>query len=157
MIDGFNEPGKILPSSSREFLTRGKFRLFLLLSSPFFKKKEIDGNSAFNVSSNVFFSLSIRIDDIRTSLLALLFIVCSVGQTLSQLLFFPSSPFPAIAARTHIYTSWKKSRSLRIQPEFTYHPRSSNSAPCATAAKPVAHNWEKYTLREIEGKCEDTR
>lgn len=39
----------------REFLTRGKFRLLFLLSSSFLKKKEIDRNSAFNVSSNVFF------------------------------------------------------------------------------------------------------
>ena len=118
----------------REFLTRGKFRLLFLLSSSFLKKKEIDRNSAFNVSSNVFFPFRFVSTTSEP--------VCSLCSSSSapsvrrwvSCSSFPPPPFPLSPhARTFTHRG-KKSRSLRIQPEFTHHPRSSNSAPCDEAS-----------------------
>lgn len=104
--------------NSREFLTRGKFRLFFLLS-PFLFKKPME-----TPLSTRFSSRSILVSttpSIRTPLR-------SLPDAESAALFSPH-------ART--FTP-KESRSLRIHPEFT-----QPSPRCATVAKPVIRNWQK--------------
>lgn len=106
--------------NSREFLTRGKFRLFFPLS-PFFFKKPME-----TPLSTRFSSRSILVSttpSIRTPLR-------SLPDAESAALFSPSPH-----ART--FTP-KESRSLRIHPEFT-----QLSPRCATVAKPVIRNWQK--------------
>lgn len=110
--------------NSREFLTRGKFRLFFLLS-PFLFKKPME-----TPLSTRFSSRSILVSttpSIRTPLR-------SLPDAESAALFSPSPH-----ART--FTP-KESRSLRIHPEFT-----QPSPRCATVAKPVIRNWQKGKWR----------
>lgn len=108
--------------NSREFLTRGKFRLFFLLS-PFLFKKPME-----TPLSTRFSSRSILVSttpSIRTPLR-------SLPDAESAALFSPH-------ART--FTP-KESRSPRIHPEFT-----QPSPRCATVAKPVIRNWQKGKWR----------
>lgn len=109
--------------NSREFLTRGKFRLFFSFPPSFLKNRwKLRFQLVFPLARSSY--RRHRASELRSG-------HC---QTPSQLLFSP---------RTHARTfTPKESRSLRIHPEFT-----QPSPRCATVAKPVIRNWQKGKWR----------
>lgn len=159
MIDGFNEPGKILPSSSPGIFNPRKVSSFSSPFLPLFKKKrkpmETPLSTCLLTSFFPFDSYRRHPNQSARSALHRL-LRRSDAESAALLSLLPFSRYRRTHAHLHIVEKnlgrYVSSRNLPITP---VHP--TPPPVFATVAKPVAHNWEKYTLREIEGKCEDTR